>query len=182
MRTVSVGGNVVSYTLKRYARSRHLRVIVRSGGHVVVTAPQRARVRDVEEFVRRHAAWIAQTAAATGRHGGRDEYLRLREAAREIAHERLGHYRGLYGTQYGAVRVRDQRTCWGSCSKKKNLNFNYRIAILPERLRDYVVFHEFCHLEELNHSARFWALVSREFPDYSVLRARLRREHRLMQA
>jgi hypothetical protein len=175
---------MVSYTLKRYSRSRHLRIIAHPDGHVVVTAPQRARIRDVEEFVQRHAAWIEKRIgnASAQRHRGREGYLRLREAAREVAHRRLEHYRSLYGLSYAAVRVRDQRTCWGSCSKKKNLNFNYRIAILPERLRDYVIFHEFCHLEELNHSARFWALVAREFPDYSVLRTQLRREHRLMQA
>ncbi len=66
------------------------------------------------------------------------------------------------------------KTRWGSCSKKKNLNFNARIAQLPDHLIDYVIVHELCHLIEFNHSAKFWALVAQTIPDPQNCRRELR--------
>ena len=103
------------------------------------------------------------------------EHSRLREVSRAIVHERLEHFNRHYGFAYGKVFIKDQRSRWGSCSSKGNLNFNYRIALLPEDLRDYLVVHELCHLGQMNHSAAFWALVAETIPDYRELDRQLRR-------
>jgi hypothetical protein len=64
---------------------------------------------------------------------------------------------------------------WGSCSKKGNLNFNYKIALLPQRHSDYVIVHELCHLREFNHSKKFWDLVEQAVPNHRALRTELKR-------
>jgi predicted metal-dependent hydrolase len=88
--------------------------------------------------------------------------------------ERIGHFNQIYGFVVKRISVRDQRSRWGSCSKKGNLNFNYRIVLLPPKVADYIIVHELCHLGEFNHSKRFWGLVAKAVPDYKQLKKELR--------
>jgi predicted metal-dependent hydrolase len=93
-----------------------------------------------------------------------------RRNAKRIIVARVKHWAGLMNVEYNRVAVKDQRTLWGSCSGRKNLNFNWRLAAAPPEALDYVVIHELCHLREMNHSKKFWALVSLACPDYAARR------------
>lgn len=104
-----------------------------------------------------------------------NDYLLNKEKARRLILDRLEVLNKNYNFYYNRVSIRDQRTRWGSCSKKANLNFNYRLVHLPLRLCDYVVVHELCHLEELNHSQDFWNLVAKQLPDYKERRKELKK-------
>lgn len=97
-----------------------------------------------------------------------------RKNAKEIIRARVEYWASVLNLEYGRVFVKDQRTLWGSCSGKKNLNFNWRLAAAPPEALDYVVIHELCHLREMNHSKKFWALVLAACPDYKVRRRWLR--------
>lgn len=105
--------------------------------------------------------------------GRRREYLRYREEARALVHARIAHYVSLGEQAPKAVRIKNGKSRWGSCSARGNLNFHYKLALLPPRLADYVIVHELCHLRELNHSPRFWALVAAHIPDHRALRRAL---------
>lgn len=105
----------------------------------------------------------------------RKRYLETKESARELVHSRLEHWNNHYKFKYGQVSVRNQRSRWGSCSKKGNLNFNFRIAELPLHLADYIIIHELCHLGEFNHSQKFWDLVGQTLPEHLKLREELKR-------
>jgi predicted metal-dependent hydrolase len=101
-------------------------------------------------------------------------YVANKEAARVVVLERLAFFNQFYNLQWNRVAIRNQRRCWGSCSAKGNLNFNYKILFLPEPLRDYIIVHEMCHLTHLNHGKEFWDLVSKQIPNYKQLLLELR--------
>src|SRR5690348_10505467 len=88
-----------------------------------------------------------------------------REDARRIVYEKIAKWNQHYGLPIRKVFIKNQRTRWGSCSSKGNLNFSYRIVYLPEALQDYLIVHELCHLKEFNHGKGFWDLVSETIPD-----------------
>ena len=92
----------------------------------------------------------------------------LAALALERIRQRIGVFQPVIGGAFGRVTVRDQRSRWGSCSSKHNLNFNWKLIMAPPQVLDYVVIHELCHLHEFNHSARFWRLVEGVMPDYAV--------------
>jgi predicted metal-dependent hydrolase len=104
----------------------------------------------------------------------RANYLKYKESARILIHERLRHFNKFYNFRYNKVFVKDTTSRWGSCSKAGNLNFSYRLVLLPQELADYVIVHELCHLEQFNHSQKFWDLVAQQVPEYKKIRSQLR--------
>ena len=164
---------MISYTLKLNKRSRHLRLAVGVDCNVTVTAPHYASKKIIENFVLDKSSWIQ------GRidhyktfkpliKDSRASYLEQKEIARLLAHKKVIQFNQFYNFKYNKISIKNQKTCWGSCSKRGNLNFNYKIALLPEELADYIVAHEICHLGEFNHSKKFWSLVEKTIPDYEV--------------
>ena len=101
-------------------------------------------------------------------------YVVHKESARALIHERLAHWNQYYNLQYNRVAIRNQRRCWGSCTSLRNLNFSYKILFLPAHLQDYIIVHELCHLQELNHGRDFWNLVAQQVPEYKSHMAELR--------
>ena len=85
---------------------------------------------------------------------------------RKVIPARVAEWARQTGVTYGRVTVKKQKTLWGSCSAKGNLNFNCLLLRCPEDVMDYVIVHELCHRRELNHSPRFWAEVERILPEY----------------
>ncbi len=181
---IFVGGREIKYLVKKSARARRLRLAVHAGGRVVVTIPSRGvSLSEAHAFVQKQATWIVNAqacvpaaAALPSARERRKDFLHYAPVARALVQKKLKELNVYYGHTYGRVSVRNTSTRWGSCSRKGNLNFNYRIIFLPEHLCNYVVVHELCHLKEFNHSRAFWQLVSRRCPDYQKNRAELRRE------
>jgi len=97
-----------------------------------------------------------------------------RRDAGELIKSRVAYWAARLGLGYSRVFIKEQRSRWGSCSSAGNLNFNWRLAAAPPEVLDYVVIHELCHLREMNHSRRFWALVAQACPDHKVRRRWLR--------
>jgi predicted metal-dependent hydrolase len=98
-----------------------------------------------------------------------------RRAARVEIGARLDHATAQAGTRYAGLDIRGQRTRWASCSPQGRMSFNWRLLLAPERVLEYVVWHEVCHLEVLDHSPRFWSLLGRRWPGYRADRDWLRR-------
>lgn len=90
----------------------------------------------------------------------------MREQAEQVINARVKHWAELMGVTYNRVTVKDQKTLWGSCSEKSNLNFSWRVIKAPESVLDYLVIHELAHLKHLNHKTEFWQFVEQFCPDY----------------
>lgn len=173
----------VSYTLHRKRFSRVLRFAVHADGRLVVTAPMLLGKRAIERIIEEKREWIEEMmkrrASAVGRRVTVAEtkamYLKHKGDALTFAKERLEFFNHVYGLKWNRVTIKNSRTRWGSCSGKGNLNFNYKIALLPIELADYIVVHELCHLAQMNHSPKFWRLVVQTIPDYVARRKAIRK-------
>ena len=98
-----------------------------------------------------------------------------RRMARDEFRARLDRACAIAGLSYTRLTIRDQRTRWGSCSRAGAMSFNWRLLLAPEPVLDYVVWHEVCHLQVMDHSPRFWSLLERFCPDYRDHKDWLRR-------
>lgn len=171
----------ITFTLKRVAKSKSLRIIIRPGGGVVVTAPKWLPQYKVREYVQAHAEWIkekllhASNAQKVFPSLTSQELVKVKKMALISFSQRLLELNEQYNFVYKRVSIRNQSTRWGSCSKTGTLSFNYRLYFLRPELQDYVLVHELCHLKEMNHSVKFWGLVERVVPDYKELRRELKK-------
>ena len=169
----------IPYTVRRSARAKHVRISVNCDGAVLVTRPAGIPFERIEEIVARKFGWIAGKIdflrSLRQREDDRLWSIGSRERVLLISCSRvLRIFSQRYGFAIGQISIRNQRTRWGSCSKRGNLNFNHRIVGLAPELVDYVVVHELCHLAELNHSKQFWKLVEQTMPNYNELRKELK--------
>ncbi len=92
-----------------------------------------------------------------------------------LFHARATQWAERMGVTFGRVRVKDQRTLWGSCTRRGDLNFNWRLTLAPPEVLDYLVVHELAHRLEMNHSRRFWEHVARQIPEHRDRRRWLRK-------
>ncbi len=100
--------------------------------------------------------------------------IKKREQARIFVENRLSYFNKFYNFKINRIAVKNTSARWGSCSSKRNLNFNYKIIYLKKELADYLIVHELCHLGQFNHSKKFWALVSKTIPDYVKINKKLK--------
>ena len=139
-----------------YSSRRTIAVQVTRDGRVVVRAPRRCSRAYIEAFVSKNEAWVLK-------HLEKARQIRL---ARDIFTRKAEYYARIMGVSYGRISIREQKTRWGSCSSKGNLNFNWRLILAPEEVLDYVVVHELAHRREMNHSKAFYSIVESVLPDY----------------
>ena len=144
-------------------------------GNIVVRAPYVCTKGTIDRFVRENEGWISRhreklkRSAAEAEAEGRltaEEIHGLAEAMKRVLPGKLAHFAELAGVTYGRVTIRNQKSKWGSCSNKGNLNFNCLLMLAPEEVLDYVIVHELCHRRHMDHSKEFWKDVERVIPDY----------------
>lgn len=160
-------------------RSNRKTVAIQVNGDLSVTvrAPRRASKKDIERILKEKESWInknieqikeknAQYEASGIEQLTDADIQKLADKALMIFTERVEHFAKLIGVDYGRITIRNQRTRWGSCSSKGNLNFNCLLMLAPPDVLDYVVVHELCHRKEMNHSKAFWNEVEKVLPNY----------------
>ena len=144
-------------------------------GTVEVRAPLRMSEVQIQEFLKRHWAWIEKVLEKDRKLKEDLEKLpaitfeditKLAEEAKKVIPQRVSFYAEKIGVTYGRITIRNQKTVWGSCTAKGNLNFNCLLMLTPPEVIDCIVVHELCHRKYMNHSAAFYAEVIKAFPDY----------------
>lgn len=146
---------------------------------VLVRAPYFMKNAEICKFIKEKEHWITehlkkarerQKKAEDVQKLTMDEVKQLVNLALKVIPEKTRYYAESMNVQYGRITIRNQKTRWGSCSGKRNLNFNCLLMLAPDEVIDYVVVHELCHLIEMNHSKAFWGEVERVMPDYKKRR------------
>lgn len=144
---------------------------------ITVRAPRYASGKDIERILKEKEAWIRKhrellMQEKSGKETSpverltHEEIRHLADQALAIIPKRVEYFAGLVGVTYGRITIRNQKTRWGSCSSKGNLNFNCLLMLVPAQVMDYVVVHELCHRKEMNHSKAFWSEVEKVLPNY----------------
>lgn len=157
----------ISYRVVRSNR-RTVAIQITPSGEVVVRCPRHMPIRTVESFVASKTDWIEKhlIRKVSAEPMPPEQVKAFAAAAKADFPARVARFAANMGVEYGRITVRAQRSRWGSCSGKGNLNFNCLLMLAPETVRDYVVVHELCHRRQMNHSSQFWAEVERVLPDY----------------
>ncbi len=144
---------------------------------VTVRVPRHTSRKDIERIISEKEPWIRKHIeqirakkeayeAMKTLHLTDEEIRELVDKARKYIPERVAYFAEHMGVTYGRITIRNQKTRWGSCSSKGNLNFNCLLMLTPAEIIDYVVVHELCHRKEMNHSGAFWNEVEKVLPDY----------------
>lgn len=140
-------------------------------GKITVRAPRKMRKREIDAFVRENKAWIRQKLKEFPK-GTREKLFTQAEIddlsaqARVIIPQRVRYYANQLGVSYNRITIRHQKTRWGSCSGRQNLNFNCLLLLVPQEVMDYVILHELCHLKHMNHSKDFYNQLYLVCPKY----------------
>ena len=173
----SLGGIIMNfkYEIIRSARKTFSLQVGQADGRVIVRAPLAAPDAAIDRFVRQHAGWVAKQLEKINSPAVREasenslsleEVRKLADEAMKIIPERVKYYAGIMGVRSGKITIRNQRTRWGSCSAKGNLNFNCLLMLTPPEVIDSVVVHELCHMKHMDHSPAFYEDVRKYYPEY----------------
>lgn len=170
--------NRMEYQLIRSDR-KTMAIQIDIDGTITVRVPKRCSKKQIGNFVQEHRAWIVRKQEELKERAREKEkrrenmpewnpedYQRYRMTAGQVLQERTEHFARQMEVSFERISIRDQKTRWGSCSARGNLNFNWRLILAPSEVLDYVVVHELAHRREMNHSERFWKLVESVLPDY----------------
>ena len=170
------------------SRRRTLSIQVTKSG-VVIRAPLTATKRAIDAFAKKYEAWAAKKTDELSRRAAEAEKYpplteedieRLAWEAMRVVPERAAHFAKQMGVKYGRITIRCQKTRWGSCSSKGNLNFNCLLMLTPPEVLDSVIVHELCHLKYMDHSEKFYAEVQKYCPDYYRLNSWLKKNGKVL--
>lgn len=163
-------------------RSRRKTAVIQltNKGEIVARVPERMPRSEIKRMIREKEPWISAHLRKQERMRAEsgfpaeglmpEEVKELACKAKAVLPERVAYFARLLGVDYGRITIRHQKTRWGSCSAKGNLNFNCLLMLAPREVQDYVVVHELCHRKEMNHSEEFWKEVENILPDYKIRR------------
>ena len=182
---LSIKNQNLTVDIRKSKRARRMRIAVYCDGSVVAVHPENVGLARILSVIENKIDWIREKINFFSSNqnmfvfkSSKREYKKYKNQAFELVKNRVEYFNQFYKFRYNQIYIKNQKTRWGSCSSRKNLNFNYKIVFLPKELQDYLIVHELCHLKEFNHSKNFWDLVKLKILDFDRVSKMLRKNMR----
>ncbi len=170
------------------SKRKSVAIEIKTNLRIIVRAPLYMSNRAIESFIEEKKDWILKSIKTVKerneKHKQKEklpcfsslEIKELTQKAKQIIPQRTEYFANIIDVKYNRISIRHQSTRWGSCSSKKNLNFNCLLVLCPQEITDYVIVHELCHLRHPNHSKAFWNEVFKFCPEYKKHREWLKKQ------
>ena len=169
----------IPYTVVRKKR-KTIGITVDDNGNVEIRLPKWAPLYEAHQFAEEKASWVVKTKKrmeerAENRRDDWDEvmsatYPWIRSQGGKLFRNKVAGWAERMGVDYKKLTIKDVSTRWGSCSSRGNINFTWKIFVMPEHMVDYLVVHELAHLRHMDHSPEFWEMVAQYIPDYKEIK------------
>ena len=174
MNEIKYNGEKIPYIIKK-SKIKNLYIHIKEG-QVIVKAPIRLKEKYIQEFINKKSKWIYENIKRCEQKTKVEEIIEAKDVERlkKIIEKSIQKYSKILEVMPNKVRIKDIKYAWGSCSSKKNITINLKLAKKDEKAIEYVVLHEMCHLKEMNHSNNFWELVEKNMPNYKIYKNKLK--------
>lgn len=157
-----------------YSNRKTIAIVVTVNNEIIVKAPRHLSRKELNRYVEEKQSWIESMLQQNqinydeflGLSIQPEEIIQAKQQAKQIITKKVEVYARQLGVTYGSITIRSQKTRWGSCSSKGNLNFNWKICLAPEGVINYLVVHELAHRKEMNHSKNFYRVIATILPNY----------------
>lgn len=174
MNEIEYNGEKIPYTMQK-SKIKNMYIHIKEG-KVIVKAPIRLKDKYIQEFINKKSKWIYENVKRYEQNPKKEEKIEPEDIERlkRVIQRSIEKYSKTLKVMPSKVRIKDIKYAWGSCSSKKNITINLKLATKEEKTIEYVVLHEMCHLREMNHSKIFWDLVEENMSDYKIYKKKLK--------
>ena len=174
MNEIDYNGEKIPYTMVK-SKIKNMYIHIKEG-KVIVKAPIRLKDKYIQEFINKKSKWIYENVKRYEQNPKKEEKIEPEDIERlkRVIQRSIEKYSKTLKVMPSKVRIKDIKYAWGSCSSKKNITINLKLATKEEKTIEYVVLHEMCHLREMNHSKIFWDLVEENMSDYKIYKKKLK--------
>lgn len=179
-RHIKLHNRIVNYSIRRSKKAKRIRLAVYCDGNFVVTVPNLFPSKLIDRYIIAKSQWIItkidffeKLNKKTKIKFDLNNYEYYKNKAFVLVENKIIDLNKM-NFEFNKLVIKQQKTRWGSCSKKRNLNFNFKIIFLPTKLQEYIIIHELCHLKEFNHSAKYWKTVEKLMPNYVEINQELK--------
>lgn len=163
---IEYNGEIIPYELTK-SKIKNMYIYVKNG-KVTVKAPIRLKDKSIYDFVSKKSKWIYEKIKQDREDPKKQEEIKPEdiEKLKLVVKRYVEKYAKLLKEKPNKIRMKDIKYAWGSCSSNRNITINKKLAGKDEKVIEYVVLHEMCHLKYMNHSKEFWNLVENHMPEY----------------
>lgn len=180
-KVIDIDDKKIEFTIRKLSLSKNLRLSLTKNGYSI-SAPKYVTIKVITAFIHDNKEWVLRhfnkfLEYSTNSSLNKNDYKKYKKQALLLATKKVELFNKYYNFKFNKIFIRNQKSRWGSCSSTGNLSFNYQIVHLREDLLDYLIVHELCHLDEMNHSKSFYNLIAKTIPKYKLLQKELKNIH-----